>query len=193
VLIILTLFLGGFIVAATKWGIDLSFPRTKTATTQQFSPVVGNLTFSATAAAENEVLLNLTFQGTGAYGGTYYVWTIWVSNSSSPGPSPGYENLPEGLRLVEGALKANASCPVPNKSLSLQAKLQTVADGEWIVHGWFSATAGPGFFCGLSAGGIKITVSNGNIVQLEKSTYPASLPTEQPSNQTERPTSPPIH
>lgn len=161
---ILTLFLGGLIVAATKWGGDMSFPGTETINMQQFAPEIGNLTLSATLFAENEVILNVTFSGTGVYNQPGYVWTIWVSNSTVPN----YRNLPEGLQLVEGTLKANGSCPLPSSFLRFQAKLRAIADGEWVVYSLFSATHGPGFYHGLSTGGVRILVSNGSIMQLEK-------------------------
>lgn len=162
---ILTLFLGGLIVTALIMDMNMFFPRTETATVQQFAPEVGNLTFSGTAVAENEVLLNLTFRGTGVYNDPPHVWTIWISSS----PIPGYRNLSDGLQLVEGSLEVNASCPVPSRFLSLQATLQAIADGEWIVYGWFSATSG-GFSHSFGAGGIKIVVSNGSIMQVENAT-----------------------
>lgn len=164
VTVILTLFLGGFIVASTKWAVDMTFPGTKTIETHQFAPELGNLTLSATLVAENEVMLNVTFYGTGAYNQPPHVWTIWVSNSSIPG----YRNLSEVLMLVEGTLMVNASCPVPGSFLGLQARLRAIADGECVVYCWFSVTAGPGFFHGISTGGIKITIADGSIVQLEK-------------------------
>jgi len=164
---ILILFLGVIIVTATKWALDASFPETKTIKTQRFAPDVGNLTLSATLVAENEVMLNLTFSGMGVYNHPGFVWTIWVSNSTIPN----YRNLPEGLELVEGTLMENASCPVPGSFLSFQATLLAIVDGEWVVHGSFSATAGPGFYHGLSSGGIQITVSSGRIAQLEKEQY----------------------
>ena len=161
---VLTLLLGGLIVTATKWGVNMSSFETKTVKTEQFAPEIGNLTLSATLVAENEVTLNLTFSGTGGYNHLGYVWTIWVSNSSIPN----YRNLPEGLELVEGTLMENVSCPVPGSFLSFQATLRTIVDGEWTVYGLFSATAGPGFYHGLSSSGIQITTSKGRIVQLEK-------------------------
>lgn len=85
------------------------------------------------------------------------------------------------MKLLDGTLEVNASCPVPKSFLSLQAKLEAVADGEWILYGWFSATAGPGFSCSFSAGGIEIVVSNGNIVQVEKSAYQTNPSNEQPT------------
>ena len=198
----MTSFLGGFIVFATKWAVDVSYPGAKTIKIQQFAPQIGNLTLSATIVTENEVVLNLTFSGRAYVSYPGYNWTIWVSkNFSGRLHEP---PLPEGLELVDGALKVNDTCPLPNNFLSLQAKLQAIADGEWVVYGLFSATAGSnppnpapgqdyGFYCGLSTSGIKITVSNGNVVQLEKAPYPSNPATEQPTNSsTEQPTNPPI-
>ena len=165
--VILALLLGAFIVAATKWAVDLSSSETKTKETQQFAPEIGNLVLSATLVAEKEVMLKLTFSGTGVYNHPGYVWTIWISNSSIPN----YRNISEGLDLIEGTLMENFSCPIPSSSLNLQVTLRATADGEWVVYGLFSATAGPGFYHGLSSGGIRMTVSNGQIVQLEKEHY----------------------
>ncbi len=163
--VILTLFFGGLIVTTIILGMNMFFLETKTVTVQQFAPEVGTLTFSGSAVAEDEVLLNLTFRGTGVYNDPPHVWTIWISSS----PIPGYRNLSDGLQLVEGSLEVNASCPVPNRFLSLQARLEAIADGEWILYGWFSATAG-GFSHSFGAGSIEIVVSNGNIVQVKNAT-----------------------
>lgn len=165
VTVILALFLGGSIIVSAKLAVDMSFqPRNKTVITQGFAPEVGNLTLSATLASENEVILNVTFAGTGVYNWPGYVWTIWISNSIIPN----YRNLTEFLMLVDGTLMVNVSCPVPGSFLGFQARLRAAADGECVFYVWFSATNGPGFFHGISSGGIKITVSNGRIIQLEK-------------------------
>jgi len=172
----------------------MSFQRTKTVKAQQFAPEIGNLTLLATVVAQNEVMLNLTFSGTGVYNNPGYVWTIWISNSTIPN----YRNLSEGLLLVEGTSMLNSSCPVPGSFLSFQTRIRAVADGEWVVYGWFSAIAGPGFSHALSTDGIKINVSNGSIVQLEKALYPNNSTTQMPTiklpnNSTEQPTNPPVH
>jgi len=169
----------------------MSFPTTKTIKTQGFAPEVGNLTLSATLVAQNEVMLNVTFSGTGVYNNPGYAWAIWISNSTIPN----YKNLSEGLMLVNGKLIVNSSCPVPDSFLNFQARLRTVVDGEWIVYGLFSAAAGPGFYYGLSTDGIRINVSNGIIVQLEKASYPTSsqMTTRQLNNQTEQPTNSTLH
>jgi len=186
---ILTLFMGGFIVASTKWAVDMSLFRTKTITTHQWAPEYGNLTLSATLVAENEVMLNVTFSCTAYVNQPGFVWTLSVSNSSIPN----YKHLPEGLELVEGTIVIICSCPIPDGFLSLQAKLRAIADGKWVVYGKFSASHGPGFSISASTDGIKITVSNGNIVQLEKALYPTSPPAQQPSDQTEQPPISPTH
>lgn len=163
---ILTLCLSGSIIASAKLAIDMSSKsKGSVATAQEFAPRIGNLTFSAALASENEVLLNVTFQGAIYVTQPGFVWTLWISNSSL-----GYNrtNLPEGLKLVEGLLKVNDTCPLPCNCLSLQAKLQAIADGEWTVYGHFSATHGPGLYYGINAAGIQITVSNGHITQIEK-------------------------
>jgi hypothetical protein len=172
----LALFLGGFIVASTKLVADMSFqPRTKTATTEAFAPKFGNLTLSATLASENEVILNVTFYGRIYVTQPGFVWTIRISNTSI-----GYDwtNLPEGLELAEGSLKMNGTSPLPNNSLSLQAKIRAVKDGEWTIYGHFSATCGPGFYMSLSAIGIRIIVSNGQIIRIEKEQTTVLLPSE---------------
>lgn len=190
--VVLALILAGVIAVAAKWAVDLSFPKTKTIKTQQFAPKFGNLTLSATPFSENEVMLNLTFSGTAYVSYPGYNWTIWVSKSIA-----GYlyeTPLTEGLELVEGTLKANAICPLPNNFLSLQAKLRAIADGEWTVYGLFSATYGPGLYYGLSTGGIRISVSNGSIVRVEEAPYPtdSQMTAQQLGNQTEQLTNPPI-
>jgi len=190
VAVVLTLFLAGAVLAATKWALDMSFPGTETVKTQKSFPQIGNLALIAVPATENEVILNATFRGKEYITQPRFVWTIWISDSIV-----GFETiLPRGLNLVEGTLRANGSCPLPNSSLSLQAKLRAVADGEWVVYGRFSATRGPGEYYGLSTGGIKITVSNGSIVRVEEA-HPTDtqMTTQQLNNQTEQPTRPPIH
>jgi len=117
----------------------MSFPETDTVKTQQSFPQIGNLTLVAVPATENEVMLNVTFSGKEYITQPGFVWTIWISDSIV-----GFETtLPRGLNLVEGTLRANGSCPLPNSSLSLQAKLRAIADGEWVVYGRFCATRGP--------------------------------------------------
>lgn len=185
---ILTIFLGGFIVASTRWAVEMSLPRTKTITTQKWAPEYGNLTLSATLVAENEVVLDATFSSMAYVNQPGFVWTLSVSNSNIPK----YTNLPEGLELVEGTNMINCSCPVVDGYLSLQARLRAIADGEWIIYGKFSASHGPGFSMSTSTDGIEISVSNGSIVKLEKAPYPTNSPNQQPNNQTENLLSPPI-
>lgn len=183
--------LAGAVLAATKSTVDMSFPRIKTVKTQQSFPQIGDLALVAVPATENEVMLNATFSGKEYITQPGFVWTVWVSDSIV-----GFEtSLPRGLNLVEGTLRVNGSCPLPNFFLSLQAKLRAVADGEWVVYGRFGATRGPGEYYGLSTVGIRITVSNGSIVQVKEAPYPTDpqMITQQPNNQTEQPTSPPIH
>ena len=168
VAIILISFIGGSIVAATKWALD-TFSRTTTTmktTTQGFAPEIGNLTFSATLASENEVLINLTVFGTGYINNPGMIWTLWFSDI--PNGIIGVENLPEGLALSEGSLEVNATCPLLSRFLSLQAKIQTVADGKWGLFGRFVAAHGSGFSCGIYTYGIYITVLNGWIMNIEK-------------------------
>jgi len=181
----------GVIVVAARWAFDTSFPGTKTVRTQQWAPEIGNLTFSATVASENEVVLNLTFSGTAYVGYPGFNWTLWISRDfvGELHETP----LPEGLELVEGVLKANGLCPFPSNLLSLQVRLRAVTDGEWTVYGHFSATYGSGWYVGSSTGGIQISVSNGGIVGVEEAPYPTGPSTEQPSNSTEQPNQPPIH
>jgi len=168
VAIILTAFLAGSIVAATKWVLD-TFSRTTTTmktTTQGFAPEIGNLTFSAMLASENKVLINLTVFGTGYINNPGMIWTLWFSDI--PNGIIGVENLPEGLALSEGSLEVNAICPLPNRFLSLQAKIRAVTDGKWGVFGRFVAAHGPGFSCGIYTYGIYITVLNGCVMNIEK-------------------------
>jgi hypothetical protein len=63
----------------------------------------------------------------------------------------------------------------PNNSLSIQAKLRAIVDGEWIVWGRFSANRGPGDYYGLTTA-IRVTVSNGRIIQIgeEQATPPGN-------------------
>jgi hypothetical protein len=182
----LALFIGGSVVAFSKLAVDMSVSQTKTITTQSWAPRYGDLTLSATLIADNEVVLNVTFSGTESINQPGYVWVLSVSNSSIPG----YRNLPDGLELEEGAILINESCPVSDRFLSLQARLRTIADGEWVVYGKLNASCGPGFFVGFSTDGIEITVSNGRIVQLEKAPYPSNSPPLPSGSQSERPTSP---
>ncbi len=188
VAVVLIVLSGAFIVTATKWGIDMSFPRSKTVTTQQFAPQIGNLILSATVVAENEIMINATFSGKEYITQPGFVWTIWLSNSIVGLQT----NLPEGLKLVEGTLKTNDSSPLPNNVISLHAKAQATADGEWVVYARFSATRGPGEYYALSTGGIKISVSNSSIAQVEEMTYHSNQPTQQSNNpSTEKTTNPP--
>jgi hypothetical protein len=182
----LALFIGGLVVASSKLAIDMSLSQTKTMTTQNWAPQYGNLTLSATLISENEVVLNLTFSGTAYVNQPGYVWVLSVSNSSVPG----YRNLPEGLELEEGTTLINNSCPVPDKILSLQARLRAIADGEWVMYGRFNVSSGPGFSMSSSTEGIEITVSNGRIVHLGKAPYPSNSPTLPSGSQSEQPTSP---
>jgi len=168
VAVILTAFLSGSIVAATKWALN-TFSRTTTTmktTTQGFAPEIGNLTFSATLVSENEILINLTVSGTGYINSPGMIWTLWVSDI--PNGIIGVEDLPEGLMQLEGSLEVNATCPLPNGFLSLQAKIQAVADGKWSVFGRFFAAHGPGFSCGIYTYGIYITVLNSCVINIEK-------------------------
>lgn len=187
VTVILTLFLIGLIVATTKWVVDMSFAGNKTINTQQFAPEIGTLALSVTRISENEVMLNVTFSGLPYVSQPGYNWTVWVSKSIAEKLHE--TTLPEGLELVEGTLKVNVICPLPNDFLSFQAKLRAIADGEWIVYGRFSVTYGSdppnpapgqyyGWYCGSSTNGIKISLSNGRIVQLEKASHPNNPATQ---------------
>lgn len=170
--VILTLFLGGFFVASTKLAVDMSFhQQIITVTTQDFAPEIGNLTLTAKLASENEFTLNLTFHGTVYVTQQGYVWRVWISRSLFINDT----NLPEGLMLIEGSEEANGTCPLPNNSLSIQAKLRAIVDGEWIVWGRFSANRGPGDYYGLTTA-IRVTVSNGRIIQIgeEQATPPGN-------------------
>jgi hypothetical protein len=186
----LVLFIGGLVVASSKLAIDLSLSQIRTITTQNWAPQYGNLTLSATVISENEVVLNATFSGTVYVNQPGFIWVLSFSNSSVPG----YRNLPEGLELEEGAAVINNLCPVPDRILSLQAKLRAIADGKWVIYGKFTASSGPGFVMSSSTEGIEITVSNGRIVQLAKAPYPypPSSPTPPSGSQNEHPTSLPI-
>jgi len=168
VVVILTAFLGVSIVAATKWAVDTFLRTTPTmkTTTQGFAPEIGNLTFSAALVSENEVLINLTVLGTGYIDNAGMIWTLWISDL--PNGIIGAENLPEGLTLSEGSLEVNATCPLPNRFLSLQAKIQATADGKWGIFGRFVAAHGPGFSCSIYTYGIYITVLNGCVINIEK-------------------------
>jgi hypothetical protein len=166
------LLVGGLVVASSKLAIDMSLSRIGTMTTQSWAPSCGNLTLSATLIAESEVVVNVTFYGTGYVNQPGYVWVLAVSNSIVPG----YMDLPEGLELEEGATLINESCPVPDGFVSLQARLRAIADGEWVVYGKLNASHGPGFFVGMSSEGIQIKVDNGKIVQLGKAPHPSNPP-----------------
>ena len=158
----LILFFGALLVVAAKWGINT--PRDRAVVTRKSVLLAGNLTLSATIVAKSEVLVNATFSGSVNISQPGYVWTIWISNSIIGSET----SLPEGLKLVEGTLRTNGSYPVPGNFLDFHAKLQAIKDGEWVIYGRFSATKEPGFYMGYSTNGIKIFVSKGSILGLER-------------------------
>lgn len=165
-MLLLCVVLGVGIVAGTKWSINILSPKTVVVTTQHFAPEIGNLTLSATIVSKKEVLLNLSFWGTSYTMKPGHVWTLWISDTFVGLADTA--RLPEGLKLVEGNLLWNGTYPVAYYFASVQVRALAIEDGIWTVYGAFGATHGAGWYVGISTGGIEITVSQGNVMQLEK-------------------------
>lgn len=136
-----------------------------------FAPLIGNLTLTARAVSDDEVVLNLTFNALHRQPS----WKFRVDIRKGP-TSPGLEVgvLPEGLELVSGDLVWEGYNNV--ERVSIEAKARAVMDGEWGVCGWAVRVEGTwdnyGALDAVGSGALTIIVSNGTITDITRAQPP---------------------